>query len=454
MKTARDQLREICEKFADAGLTTISKTISRLFRDRSPQDNAKWARETRQRAQDDIAESIAEGVHTPLDQPEIDPDDLKSIADLPPIDLGIIQGASDNTEIRALKAAGAIDYQGERISTRDPKAFLFGLVALLGDRTVWAAIQARKKINDLYPEVIEPMQTSILQVLSYDTLLKVACQGSRLYHVPVASVTPEQIYRGAAAFVERASSDGGASRTALTNSTSSGIIDPLERVGTAEIERLLEIPSDSELREKLQKKDEWRVCNFRDGLLNPSFNAHRLYLFDRAATSRALRSTIDLLPPKSAEKYRDLAAQNLHEALSFSNLELREVPQFSPWMARFTRSAPGHVLISLRHVKTKSIIEGVELTFDDPERYHRFYSRMFRLASPLASALGGLGLGLPVILAGFIEDWYFDNMNSRLFSDRVQDSLSKGSALVSMQGRDEREQMLWCRTYVDALVTS
>lgn len=233
----RDALKDLYARTSSIGLTIIATLLNRIFEERSPEEHAEWDKATRQQWQDRIAEPVATGVHNlPDAEPEIPPSELLSLGELPPLDGGTFTDAAESTEVKALEAAGAVVRDGRRLLVLEPQRLLSGLVRLLDDKSLWLAVEAQIRSNQLYNGIVAPVQQALGQVTPYNALLTLFCEASRLYGVSVRRVSAEQIYCGAPAFVARAGSD-----TALTMSRSSGLIDPLERYGTKEIVRMLNL---------------------------------------------------------------------------------------------------------------------------------------------------------------------------------------------------------------------
>jgi len=420
---ALSQLVKLNKGINDAGLKTTSMLLTKVFFDRSPAENEVWDKETRQVAQNKAIEALGSGIHTqPILQVEIPVSDLVVIHDLPPIKGGKIPGASSNTEIRALEAVGAIRVEGENVSIPDPPRFLGGLKSFLSDTQTLTAFGQQLGIPGVFEEVFEPVQKRLTRIISYNNFLKIYSNLSIVYGVRVRTIPAAEVYRSACTFVKKAGS-----ATALTNSTTAGAIDPLERFGTEDVAKRLGINSTNELK----KKDAFRIQNFSDGLLNPIFSAKRPYFFDRQETSKAMKSTLSLLPDNKKIVYKEMAAICLKETLSCPWVDVFEVEHFEPWMWRLTRSAPGYVLISLRHRETKAIDEGIELTFKSPEKTHDFYQQIFRVAS-LGSSMKLPPLATSVIVAsGIAENILFKGISKTiLFAEAEKDLLAHSKKIA------------------------
>lgn len=106
----------------------------------------------------------------------------------------------------------------------DPPRLFAGLTSLMADPRTWKAFGRQVGTPDFYQAVIEPISRRLARITSYDTLLSLLCHVSHLYGVRIRKVEAKDIYLGAHAFVA-----GAGAGTALTDSTSSGVIDPLER---------------------------------------------------------------------------------------------------------------------------------------------------------------------------------------------------------------------------------
>jgi hypothetical protein len=442
------ELAKLTERIADAGLKATASLLKRVFGDRSPKDHQRWDRETRSTAQAKVVEALAEGIHTPPKEGlEIPIADLRTVKNLPPLDGGRLPDASSNTEIKALEAAGAVRVEGQHVLVPDPPRLISGLRSLLAEDSIWVAFGHQIGKPDLFQATILPVKAALQRITTYDTVLKLYSHLAFLYGVRVRTIPVSEIYKGAAAFVSRAGS-----ATALTNATSAGAIDPTERAGTAEVLAALGLEDDEETRKKLKKKDSWRIQNFRDGLLNPDFPARRPYFFDSVFTVKSILETLQALPEDCREKYKDMAARHLVETVSCPGVELYKVKQFAPWMWRLTRSAPGHVLISLRHPQTRAIDEGLELNFDNPQKVHEFYQIIFGVAAGLAGLSALPPLALASVLAGVVEWALFRKIDSRLLYSNAERDMSSHSERVKLSGTDPESRLLSARRYIDLLL--
>jgi hypothetical protein len=415
---------ELCNQLDKEGLPATAKLLNNAVGDRSVIEHDRWDNETRAKAQERIVDALAEGMHTPPKQgTEVPPQDLRSIDSLPPIVLGKFSDAEDNTELRALEAAKVITRDGKSVLASNPGRLLSGLLTLLCDETIWRAYGAQLKVADLFDDVVSPVRDRLRPILNRNNLFRLSSHALWFYGVKVHSVDVARIYQGAPDFVALAGT-----RTALTLSTSSGVIDPLERFGTDEVLEKLRIDRESEIVKRIARKSPWRVVNFRDGLLNPDIEARRLYFYDRQTTGAALANTLAALPEDKQEAYKRLAADLLAEALQCPRFELYEVQSFEPWMWRYTRSAPGHVLISLRHPETRSITEGIELNFKDIDSRRRWFQRVFRWAGVVP------GLAIPVAVAGEAEDLLFEHVDKRLIRREAEEDILRVSKRVHLEG--------------------
>jgi len=197
------------------------------------------------------------------------------------------------------------------------------------------------------------------------------------------------------------------------------------------------------------KKDAWRIHNFRDGLLNRNHAARRPYFFDRGGTARALSATLSALPQEKRDLYKAMAANHLVEALDCPGFELYEVMSFTPWMWRYTRSAPGHVLISFRHPATRAMAEGIELNFTDPTKLHNWYQVIF--AGGAASLAGFPPLALVVIAAGLLEQSTFLGVDSHVLRPKAEQEMLQHAKRVRLERGTSAERLKSSRTYIDSL---
>jgi len=421
---------ELCNRLEKKGLSTTAKLLNNAVGDRSVTEHNRWDDETRSKAQERIIDALAEGIHTPpKEEMEVPPQDLNAVENLPPIVLGRFTDAENNTELRALEAAKVITRDGKTVLSSNPGRLLSGLLTLLCDEMIWRAYGAQLKALGLFDEIVSPVQKRLQSVLSRNNLFKLSSNALRVYGVKIHTVKVAEIYQGAPDFVARAGP-----RTALTLATSSGVLDPLERFGTDELLGKLGIDKDSEIAKRIAPKSPWRVINFRDGLLNPDMEARRLYFYDRQTTAAALKNTLAALPIDKQETYKRLAAVLVAEALECPRFELYEVESFDPWMWRYTRSAPGHVLISLRHPKTRSITEGIELNFKDIESRRRWFNRVFRWAGAIPP------LSLAVAIAGEVEDQLFGLMDRLFIRKKAEEDILNVSQKIHLEGDTVKEK--------------
>lgn len=441
------RLRELTNAMSGAGLKSIASLLTRVFGDRSPEDNERWDEQTRDLPQKNVVEALASGVHTtPGLQAEIPTSDLIGIKELPPLDGGQFADASSNTELRALEATGAVRLDGSRVTIPDPPRLLSGIRSLLADSHTWLAVSHQLRRPSLYHDIIEPVSKTLGPLVPYDGFLRICSRVAIIYGVRVRTIPASEIYKGACAFVTRAGA-----ATALTNSTSAGAIDPLERFGTERILSELDITAGTQVETRIRKKDAWRIHNFRDGLLNPELSARRPYFFDKHVTGQAIKATLEALPDTKASVYMDLAASCLLDAVTCPRVELYEVDGFAPWMWRLTRSAPGYVLISLRHRDTRAIDEGIELTFKDPSRLHGFYQDVFRGALFASAKHEAWPLAAVAFAAGFAEKYTFQGIDQRLLRRDAEQDMLKHSKRVQIGDAEPDAQLLSAREYIKSL---
>jgi len=447
-KPLADRIAALSKVMETRGLNALARLLFRVAGDRSTAEHEKWDR-SRDKAQNAAIESVTANIHTtPQAEPEIAPDVVREIDSLPPVALGNAD-TIQNPEVAALEATGAIRREGGRLWTSDPMRFLSGFVALCADKSTWIAFSRQRGTPGLYADLIEPVATRLKDVLSYDNVLKLSCQVSRVYGVRVRTVPVSEVYRSAPAFVENARMG-----MAMTLSTSSGVIDPLERAGTEDVLDQLGIPRDSEVAKKFGKKDAWRIINFRDGLLSPAFDARRPYFFDRKVTAKAMQDTLAVIPDQTGrEKYKNMAASNLADALTCKRFELYEVAAFENWMWRYTRSSAGHALISIRHPQTKSIAEGIEIRFTNPERRHRWFQGVFGFAE-IAASLGNLPpLAIAAIAAALqTEELLYDHIDTHVLRKEAESDMLRCSKPVVLPGATPTERQDEARRYIDSLL--
>ena len=438
----RTELRGLHKSLCEVGLPAIGLVWKRVFENRTPEKHAEWDESTRQKPQDRVVEPLASGIHTPPQEGvEVPPSELRNLDELPPIDCGV---APDCEEIEALQVCGGIRRDGRRVLVSDPQSLLSAFTRLVADTAVWNDYGQQIGRIHLYQDVVAPVQRLLRRAVDSDVLTRLCCQLSRLYGVRVRKVDAKEIYSTAGAFVSRAGN-----KDALTISTSSGIIDPLERSGTADVIRSLGLSDDS-LAAKLRKKDAWRVQNFRNGLLNPVYEARRPYYFNRSVTADAMRATIAALPERSRNAYGNLAAQHLAEAVECPGFELYEVAEFCPWMWRYTRSAPGHVLISFRHPETRAIAHGLELNFTNPAKLHAFYTCVFTGAG--LATRGSSFFAKEVMIAGALEGMAYSCVEHRVLRAKAEEEARQHAARVQIEGATRAQRVANAREYICGLL--
>lgn len=445
-----NRLGEVARRFKDAGLRTVSQLLTQVFGERTSGDHERWDEQTRQRAQDKFIDFLSASANAPAkEREEAPPDEVKQLQDLPPIDCGILNESSDHPEAIALRVSDAVRGDEKKLLAPSPQNVLFGLIRIMSNPSIWLAFEREHKLPGLYKAVLEPLAKTMSQVVPYDTLVRLSCQVSRLYRVRVRAVTAEEIYVEALKFVDIAGSG-----VALTNSTSSGIIDPLERLGTQRLLAALNVSADTEVAQKIAKKSHWREQNFA-ALLDRDAAARRPYFFDRTMTAQVLRSTIDTLPDHARASYINLAAENLANALECPRFELYEVAKFENWMQYLTRTAPGHTLYSFRHPRTKAITEGIELTFIDPLRQHKFYEQIFG-----ALGLGSLYFGWPSFLliaaCAYVEGTTYFGVDYFTLRQKAEDDIKNSASIkrLYLEGNTQSDRVKQAREYIDSLTAA
>lgn len=445
-KPLSKQVGDLCQRLASVGLSTIATILNKAIGDHSIAEHEQWDDKTRSEPQDKVIDALSEGIHTPPKQGlEMAPSDVRSVEDLPPLDLGTFPDAQSNTELRALEVTKSLRRDGKKVLVSNPGRLVSGVVALLWDEAIWRAYGAQLRMENLFDELVLPIRARLKRVTSKDNLLRLSCHAAQLYGVKVDTVSVEHLLRGAPDFIDRSGSE-----TALTMSASSGIVDPLERFGTKELLDLLDLQEGSDIAESVRRKSPWRVINFRDGLLNPRFDARVLHFFDCRTTADALCNTLAILPEDRKERYKRLAARLLQEALECPRFELYAVESFAPWMWRYSRSAPGHVLIVFRHPETRTISEGLELNFKDLKGLHRWFERVFRWGGTIPLP----PLQLSVMAAAELEGLLFSHIQEKIIRDRVEHDVLTASKRVLLDDDSPKAKDESAYRFIEELVVT
>jgi hypothetical protein len=445
-KPLNKAVSELCKRLASAGLPTFAKILHRIIADRSITDHERWDIRTRRKSQDRVIEALSEGIHTvPKQGMELPPSEVRHVQELPPVTLESFGDGAGNTELRALEITGVARIERKKILISNPGRIVSGLAALLYDESIWRAFAIQLRVSGLFEEVISPLRVRLRQATSRDQLTKLAYQAGRLYGVEVETVMVDQLLRDAEKFVR-----GVGAGTAVTISASSGIIDPLERLGTDHLLERLHFPKTSRLAQSLALKSPWREANFTQGLLNPKLNARVLHFFDKEATGDALRANLLLLPGTGGIEYKKLAANLVRAALDNSRFELFAVDSFAPWMWRYSRSGPGHALIVFRHPELRTISEGLALNFRDVKRIHRWFERVFRWSKALPIP----PLQLVVMAAAEVESSLFNRVEEGLSHENIEQGLLSVAKRVQLRGKSVKARERACLGFIEELVSA
>lgn len=437
---------ELCKRLDSAGLPTFAKILHRVIADRSLIEHERWDIRTRRKAQDRVIDALSEGIHTvPKQGVELPPSEVRRVQELPPVALGSFGDGAGNTELRALEVTGVARIEGKKVLISNPGRIVSSVAALLYDESIWRAFSVQLRIADLFEEVISPLQARLRRATSRENLRRLAYRASRLYGVEVESVTADQLLADAEKFVR-----GVGAGTAVTISASSGIVDPLERLGTDHLLQRLHLPKANGLVHSLALKSPWREASFRDGLLCRKLGAKVLHFFDKEATGDALRRNLLLLPEASRVAYKKLACDFVRKALEHPRFELFAIDSFAPWMWRYSRSGPGYALIVFRHPELRTISEGLALNFRNVKRTHRWFERVFRWSGAIPIP----PLQLVVMAAAEAEGSLYNHIGEGFLHENTEQSLLSAAKRVQLRGKSTRAQERACLDFIEELISA
>jgi hypothetical protein len=449
----RRQLEELCNSLKDSDLPALAKVVDEFLAKRSVENHVKWDARTRGKIRNDAIDSLAAHMRdNPGDKPEIDSDVLEQVTNTEPLEAKGFGGAKDSTELRALEATEAVEIHGETVICRDPSKLLSGIRSFFHSDSIWREFGRQRRESDLFEAYILPVRDRMQdgmhrgRLMAQNSLLWLSVKVSHIYMVQAAKVTPQQIYEGARSFVERASPDS----HSVTLSTTSGIMDPMERFGTETFCEELKIDDPDTIRDKLKEKSPWRVRNFNEGLLHPDCQRRRLYFFDSEHTARNMKAVFESFTNEDArERYKQLATTLLFNSTKSNGFELYSIDSFKPWMKWYTRSAPNHALISFRSPETRKIAHGVELGFESFDQATRLWDALFStpvLIDLLALKTGSSYLDIPatvVGLAGITERWLIrSQIEIHLLRRRINQELAQSGSRLSFPSEQEARNFI------------
>jgi hypothetical protein len=445
-------ISKLCKQLSDSGLTSLAKILFKSIGDRSLSEHRKWDEETRGKTKEHTIQCLTDSIHTlPKEGIEVPPDDLKKIICLPPLDIGSMPEDIKCDEVKALEIMGYLRIENKHILIPNPGRMIGAVVDFIRDEPLLRIYESYINAVGLFDNYISPVRKRLNAFAEREWLMALSASAKHIYNLAVESVSAERIYTGTPDFIQNAGAG-----TAVTFATSTGIFDPLEHFGTEELVKLMGIEEGDEyyekINEKIKKKSAWRIVNFRDGILNSKFEARRLYFFDREATSKSMNETLSILTKEQRATYKEIAAGLLSKALDCPRFELFEVDRFYPWMWRYTRSSPGHALISLRHPETKALSEGIEFNFNNAKDLASWFQRIFRISTKVLMLVPNHPFQLTVIVAALLEGELANQVKKEFMRVDVENDARKNSKRVVLKGKTKNAKKMAARDYIESIL--
>jgi hypothetical protein len=354
----KDIALKLCVKLEEHRLCSTAQLFYQSVGKYSFDEFEDWDKKTNLKTIADVLDELADNIwKEPEAEPELSDNLANRVKILPLPNLAKIEG-EENSEIKMLKDNKII--QTIKSNSFEVVGNIAEVVAFYDAiRFLWHSANFTIESIINYSELCNYLRSFLDDPIGIHFLKQIFFAGI-FYSPSFQKVSAEEIYRGTRGYLERA--EGG---IAVTFATSSGIIDPLERYGTAAFANKLEL--DGEVSKGLPLKDPWREVNFSNGLLNKELPS-RAYFFNRQYTAKKMQQVYNNLSSDIKEKYVRLSVGLLEEALLLENinkLRLYEVDSksFEPPLWRLTRIAPNYLLISCRNKNTKAIAHGLLFNF-------------------------------------------------------------------------------------------
>lgn len=186
--------------------------------------------------------------------------------------------------------------------------------------------------------------------------------------VPLQRIQAPQVYLDAYTFYRSAATPGepetgaaGPGAASWTFALTSGLIHPLERLGSGAFAR--SFPSVDARLIAAEADNPFRRANFEEGILNRRIPGTRYYQYDEGATARALARWHGALGDGADRaRYREIAADLLADALDRPNIELSAARRFTWVKSRLTRTSRVEQLVSFRHPTLRKIARAVHFS--------------------------------------------------------------------------------------------
>ncbi|MFA5252320.1 MAG: hypothetical protein WC454_07030, partial [Phycisphaerae bacterium] len=175
-------------------------------------------------------------------------------------------------------------------------------------------------------------------------------QQERIYGITSIPIRSLGVYQRGHIFYKRA--EESRSKLTLTISNTSGLFNPFERLGTKPFLKLIGSTTEES---RLPLKHAMRATNFEDGILNPSIDCRRIYLWNKARTFESFKKSWEIASNKEAFVSEVRKYLNQMQIMSSQeNLICCEVDNFEslPALMYLTRLSENTMMWSNRNSET------------------------------------------------------------------------------------------------------
>jgi hypothetical protein len=441
-----ETLQEIIKKLIGQKNTRNLGSLLKKSIEVEPKDYKKFNYEKRTRVREITLDSLINAIDRNAIE-ELNNEAKNSLKNFPKIEqkADVIDDKSEESKL--IQAFQDVEIGENHIKYDDPwDPFSTVLKMSFADPILYSFLKHQFSLRDQhdYDEIKKsffgPLHRTLKECLGEkfkDILYLFVFQLSRLYGVPpIKKLKPEGVYTGGYPFYKRHEGE-----LTITFSTSSGLLNPLERFGTDEFVQRYSVPADAV--GDLLLKNPYRMDNFTKGILNNDIDCKRIYVWEKDDTSKALNEALDKVPKDKRQEFLDDAVNLLAEAFMFDKIRIIEIEKFDGWMRRFTRNAKGEIMFSLRGTESKRISEAIQINFDieNIRKRRQFIQRMLNIL-----AIGGLArplAGIAITLLVWGEDMVYSLVESTLKKPfNFEEEIMKIGKVVKDYGHLEQKEAL------------
>ncbi len=414
----KETLREIINTLIGQRKTKVLGSLLKKSLEMESKDYKEFNCSKRLVIQETVLDSILNTIEKGENE-ELNNEAKNSLENFPKIEQKVDDIDTKSEEANLIQSFRDIEIEEKYVRYDDPEDILSTILKMSFDDSILFhflkhqfGLRDLQDYNQIKKSFFNPLHHALKESLGEqfkDKLYLLIFRLSRLYGVPpLKKLKPEDVYTKGYEFYK-----GHENELTITFSTSSGLLNPLERYGTEEFIKRYSISLDKV--DDLLLKNPYRVDNFSKGILNKNINSKRVYIWERKRTFETLKETLNMVPRDRKQKFLDDAVNLLAEAFMFEKIKIIEINRFDEWMRRFTRNAKGEIMLSIRGTKSKRISHAIHINFDieSMRKRERFIQRILNiLAVPTGLAHPVAGLFTNLMVLG--EDIFYSILESTL----------------------------------------